>query len=117
MQMQTDEHRLPCTGQDYGQVIVCCCAQAAEAEKKLETQTRKAAELQRELAALQERSVAGATSVSALEGQLQSLRAAADMQAATAQKLVELSTNALVAVAGIKTSVKHAGSRTAALAV
>jgi uncharacterized protein YlxW (UPF0749 family) len=98
-------------------VVICRCTQAAEAEKKLDAQTRRAAELQRELAALQERSAAGATSVSALEGQLQSLRAAADSQATTAQKLVELSSNALAAVADIKTSVKHAGSRTAAVAV
>ena len=97
--------------------IAYCCLQAAEAEKKLETQSKRTVELQRELAALQERSSAGATSVTALEAQLQSLRTAADSQATTAQKLVELSSNALAAVAGIKASAKHAGLRSAALAL
>ena len=88
--------------------------QAAEAEKKQENQLKKIADLQRELAAVQERSAAGSVAVSALDGQLQTLQAAAGTQATAAQKLVELSTNALVAIAGLKASVKQPGSRTIA---
>ncbi len=88
--------------------------QAAEAEKKQEAQAKKIAELQRELAALQERSTAGSSLVTAVDGQLQSLQAAAGAQATAAQKLLELSSSALSAVAGLKASVKPAGLRTAA---
>ena len=88
--------------------------QAAEAEKKQDAQAKKIADLQRELAALQERSAAGSTLVSALDGQLQTLQAAAGTQATAAQKLLELSSSALAAVAGLKASVKTAGLRTAA---
>ena len=89
-------------------------SQAAEAEKKQEAQARKIADLQRELAAGQDRTTAGSTLVSALDGQLQSLQAAASTQATAAQKLLELSSNALAAVAGLKASMKPAGLRTAA---
>ncbi len=88
--------------------------QAAEAEKRQEAQAKKIAELQRELAAVQERSAAGSGLVSALDGQLQSLQAAAGTQATAAQKVLELTSSALAAVAGLKASVKPAGLRTAA---